>query len=74
MSTRAHPSVLRDRASEEEPAMLDDPTFDAPADDFSDALRDRVTRSRAEQNLPPTVEDKAALAAVVAAFTGVTKP
>ena len=50
--------------------MLDARTLDAPAD----ALRDRVTRSRAEQNLPPTVEDKAALAAVVAAFTGVTKP
>ena len=42
-------------------------------DDSSDALRDRVTRSRAEQNLPPAVEDKAALAAVVAAFTAVTK-
>ena len=53
--------------------MRDALTADAPADD-SDALRDRVTRSRAEQNLPPTVEDKAALAAVVAAFTGVTKP
>ena len=49
------------------------PHSDAPADDSSDALRDRVTRSRAEQNLPPTVEDKAALAAVAAAFTGVTK-
>ena len=51
--------------------MLDARTPDAPAGDSSDALRDRVTRSRAEQNLPPTVEDKAA---VVAAFTGVTKP
>ena len=54
--------------------MLDVFNPDAPADDSSDALRDRVTRSRAEQNLPPTVEDKAALAAVVAAFTAVTKP
>ena len=53
--------------------MLDVFNPDAPADDSSDALRDRVTRSRAEQNLPPTVEDKAALAAVVAAFTAVTK-
>ena len=53
--------------------MLDALTPDAPVDDSSDALRDRVTRSRAEQNLPPTVEDKAALAAVVAAFTAVTK-
>ena len=54
--------------------MRDALTPDAPAHDSTDALRDRVTRSRAEQNLPPTVEDKAALAAVVAAFTGVTKP
>ena len=53
--------------------MLDVFAPDAPAHDSSDALRDRVTRSRAEQNLPPTVEDKAALAAVAAAFTGVTK-
>ena len=49
--------------------MFDALSADAPADDSTDALRDRVTRSRAEQNLPPTVEDKAALAAVVAAFT-----
>jgi len=39
-----------------------------------DVLRERVARSRAAKGLPPTVEDPAAIAQVVAAFTSVPKP
>jgi hypothetical protein len=40
---------------------------------MSDAIRDLVTRSRAEQGLPPTVADPAALDRIAALLVSTTK-
>jgi hypothetical protein len=64
-SVTAMPNDTRTDAPEPEPGV-------ALPDD--DVLRERVARSRAAKGLPPTVEDPAAIAQVVAAFTAVPKP